>query len=143
MNLIAHAAGAFGAVVTLSLVFCVPRRFLVRAGLVGAAGWCLYQALLGAGSREMPAMFASAMLAAIVSHLFARRFKAPVTIFLVPGILPLVPGVGMYRIAYAVFQEDGAAASRYLFYTLQIAAMIAIAIFITDTLFKILWRPRR
>ncbi len=143
MTLFSHAVGAFGAVVTLGLIFCVPRRFLVRAGLVGAAGWCVYQALLAAGAHEMSAMFVSAMLAAVISHLFARRFKAPVTIFLVPGILPLVPGVGMYRIVYSVFQEDNAAASHYFLYTLQIAAMIAIAIFITDTFFKILWRTKR
>ncbi len=142
MTLLAHAIGSFGAVVTLGLIFCVPRRFLIRAGLVGAAGWCIDQALLSAGAHEMSAMFVSAMLAAVISHLFARRFKAPVTIFLVPGILPLVPGVGMYRIAYAVFQEDNATASHYFIYTLQMAAMIAIAIFVTDTFFKIIRRHR-
>ena len=128
---------------TLSLIFCVPRRFLIWAGLTGAAGWCVYQGLLQIHTGEMPSMFLAALLVAVVSHLFARRFKAPVSIFLVPGVLPLVPGVGMYRIVYYILQEESATASYYFLYTLQMAAMIAIAIFITDTLFKIWSKQRR
>ena len=143
MSLLAHAVGGFGAVITLSLIFCVPRRFLIWAGLTGAAGWCVYQGLLSASAGEMPAMFLAALLVAVTSHLFARRFKAPVSILLVPGILPLVPGVGMYRIVYYLLQEESAAASYYFLYTLQMAGMIAIAIFITDTLFKMGSKQRR
>ncbi len=143
MSLLAHAVGGFGAVVTLSLIFCVPRRFLIWAGFTGAAGWCVYQGHLTTGAGEMPAMFLAALLVAVISHLFARRFRAPVSIFLVPGVLPLVPGVGMYRIVYYILQEESATAGYYFLYTLQMAGMIAIAIFITDTLFKIGTRQRR
>lgn len=88
-------------------------------------------------------MFTAALLVAIVSHLFARIFKAPVTVFLVPGILPLVPGVGMYRIIYYILQENSTMAGYYFLYTLQMAGMIAIAIFVTDTFFKILRKTHK
>ncbi|WP_434311657.1 threonine/serine exporter family protein [Hominifimenecus sp. rT4P-3] len=138
-----HAFGSLGAVITLGLIFCVPKRFLIYSGFTGMVGWCVYQILLGTGFDEMFSMFLPALLVAVVSHLFARFFKAPVTIFLVPGILPLVPGVGMYRIVYSILQEQSAAASYYFLYTLQTAAMIAIAIFITDTFFKIINRKHQ
>lgn len=77
-----------------------------------------------------------------MSHIFARWKKAPVTLFLIPGLLPLVPGIGMYRMVYCFLLEDngGSMASYYFVYTLQMAGMIAIAIFITDTFFKAFFR---
>ena len=48
----------------------------------------------------------------------------------------------MYRIVYHFLLEDngGSMASYYFVYTLQMAGMIAIAIFITDTFFKAFFR---
>ena len=33
----------------------------------------------------------------IISEIFARIFKEPVTVFSIPGIIPLVPGLPLYR----------------------------------------------
>ena len=39
----------------------------------------------------MPACFLSALVISLLAHIFARIFKAPVTVFLIAGILPTVP----------------------------------------------------
>ena len=137
LYLLFHALGSFVAVLTLSLIFCVPKHFLIYSGIVGSIGWTIYIGLMETGLNEMLNMFTAALLVAVISHLFARIFKAPVTIFLIPGILPLVPGVGMYRIIYYILQENSTMAGYYFLYTLLMAGMIAIAIFITVTFFKI------
>lgn len=77
------------------------------------------------------------MTITLISHTFARIFKAPVTVFLIAGILPTVPGAGMYRIVYYIIQGDRAMSSYYLTNTLELAGVIAIAIFIMDTLFRL------
>ena len=82
------------------------------------------------------ASFLSALAIAFVSHVFARVFKAPVTVFLIAGILPTVPGAGMYRIVYYIIENDREMCSYYLIQTLEIAGMIALAIFIMDTIFR-------
>ena len=64
-------------------------------------------------------------------------FKAPVTVFLIAGILPTVPGAGMYRIAYSIVANDRAGCAYYLLQTLEIAGMIALAIFIVDAIFRV------
>ena len=69
--------------------------------------------------------------------------KAPVTLYLVTGILPLVPGVGMYRTVYYLLQSDHALTGYYLSYTLQIAGMIALAIFVVDSCFKRLYQRKK
>ena len=82
------------------------------------------------------ASFLSALAIAFVSHVFARVFKAPVTVFLIAGILPTVPGAGMYRIVYYIIENDREMCGYYLLQTLEIAGMIALAIFIMDTIFR-------
>ena len=72
-----------------------------------------------------------------MAHNFARVFKAPVTVFLIPGILIIVPGGGLYRAAYQLFLGTWGMAKTYLMEALQIAGMIALAIFIVDSFFTI------
>lgn len=89
------------------------------------------------GADVVLSSFFSALAIALTSHTFARVFKAPVTIFLIAGILPTVPGAGMYRIVYYIIANDSAKSSYYLIQTLEIAGVIALAIFIMDTVFKV------
>ena len=94
--------------------------------------------LMREGRSQVSTCTWSSLLAiALMSHTFARIFKAPVTIFLIAGILPTVPGAGMYRIVYYLIANDNARSNYYLIQTLEVAGVIALAIFITDTLFKV------
>ena len=136
--MVLHFIGAFIAVITLSIIFCVPRKFLACSSITGALGWVLYLGLMNLGVQEMIAMFSAAFAVSVISQIFARFFKAPVIIFLVPGVLPLVPGVGVYRVVYYLLLENSSMSGYYFLYTLQMAGMIAIAIFLTDTLFRVL-----
>lgn len=129
--------GTFAAVISVAVTIGVPRRFLGHAGLVGAVGWLVYLLLIAAGCPTVAAMFLAALVVAMISHIFARVKKAPVTLFLIAGILPLVPGVGMYRIVYNLITNNNQLAAYYFSETMQIAGMIALAIFIMDTMFRV------
>lgn len=139
--MIVQIIGAFIAVLALALAFGVPRKFLVYSAVVGAIDWLVYLICLNRGLGLSMSVFLTTLVIAFISHAFARKFKAPVTVFLIPGILPLVPGVGTYRIVYYLILEDGVNASYNFYQTLQIAGMIAIGIFIMDTLFKFFQKP--
>lgn len=134
---IIQTLGAFFATISLAIILGVPKKFTALAGLDGAIGWLVYLAL-GSGEEHIVfRSFAAALIVALVSHSFARILKAPVTVFLISGILPLVPGTGMYRIAYYFIEGDGKLFSYYLSQTILVAGVIAIAIFIMDTIFRI------
>lgn len=143
--MIVHAVGSYCAVIALCIIFCVPKKYLNLSGIVGAVGWVIYTWMTEHTSNEMLDMFLASLVVSVISHIFARWKKAPVTLFLIPGILPLVPGIGMYRIVYYFMLEnsEGRMTSYYFAYTLQMAGMIAIAIFITDTFFKAFFRRPR
>ena len=60
------------------------------------------------------------------------------TIFLISGILTLVPGATLYHTGYELFMGNMEEAASYLALTAQIAGVIALAIFIMDSVFQTL-----
>lgn len=91
------------------------------------------------GMRGGFANFLGAGAIALASHILARVFKIPVTVFLIAGILTIVPGADLYRSVYHFCMGDQSLTEVYLERTIQIAGMIALAIFIVDSLFSAFW----
>ena len=54
--------------------------------------------------------------------------------FLLPANMTLVPGAGMYRVVYYVLKSQSQMSSYYLQQTLQVAGIIAVAIFVVNIL---------
>ena len=64
------------------------------------------------------------------------------TIFLIPGFLTLVPGAGLYRGVHYFFYRKSKHGSAYLVQTLQIAGVIALGIFMVDSLVEIIGKKK-
>lgn len=135
--MIVETIGAFLAVLSFSFLLELPRKFVAGAGAVGGIGWLVYLILEQYAGSVILAAFGSSLVIALISHLFARLLKAPVTVFLVAGILPSVPGGSIYRCVYYIIQNDETLSTFYFVETLQIAGSIAMAIFIMDSLFQL------
>ena len=92
---------AFVGTIAFALLFGVPRKYLFSCGLIGGAGWLLYEVLMAfAGATATEATFFATVLVILLSRLRAVRERCPVTVFLISGILPLVPGAGIYWTSY-------------------------------------------
>ena len=50
--------------------------------------------------------FVAALLVSYISEILARKLKQPAIIFIIPGIIPLVPGLGMYNTMLYLVQND-------------------------------------
>ncbi len=133
--------GAFFSVVAFSFLLHVPRKYIVWAGLTGAAGWWLYLVLMESGFSVAMSTFLSGCLISLSSQFFARLLKTPVTIFVITGILPLVPGAGMFQIARSVIRSDGMT-SYYIIQTLITAGMIALSIMVVDSIFRLFFKNK-
>lgn len=143
LEFVLQVVSAFVGVVAVAVLFQVPKKNLVLAGVTGAAGWFLELVAEEVSGNALLSYFLAAFLVAVLSQIFARVSKAPVTLYLVTGILPLVPGVGMYRTVYYLLQSNHELTSYYFSYTLQIAGMIALAIFVVDSCFKRLYKRKK
>lgn len=96
---------------------------------MGGLGWATYTALLPAsGVADNRAYFFGALIVAILSEILARVQKKPATIYLVPGLLPLVPGGGMFETMEATVKGNLEEALLLGFSTLTCAGAIALAI---------------
>ena len=42
----------------------------------------------------------------MISEILARKLKYPAILFVIPGIIPLVPGLGMYNTMLYLIQND-------------------------------------
>ncbi|MEW9677595.1 threonine/serine exporter family protein [Lentibacillus sp. L22] len=84
------AAAGFG------IIFNAPRQSLIQCGLIGMLGWILYYWLVEQGMNVVPATVLAAMLVGALSQICAKLYKTPIIIFIVSGIIPLVPGGSAY-----------------------------------------------
>ena len=134
---ISHFVLAFVATIGFSIMFNVPRKELAFCGFTGACGWIVYQVLLATFSSGVTAAFAGAMIIAYISRALSFRRKMPVNLYMIPGVIPLVPGAGIYFTMYYIIEGDNAAAILRGIETLMIAGVIAIGFLV------ILSLPRR
>lgn len=121
---------AAGGTIAFALLFGVPKNYYPYCGFIGAAGWSVYM-LLEAYSpffSEPEAIFLATMLVILLSRFFAVRKRCPVTIFLICGIFPLVPGAGIYWTAYYLVTDQLDAASASGFAALKAAMAIVLGI---------------
>lgn len=89
--MIIQVIAAFAAIFTFAMALEIPKKYLINCGFIGAAGWFVYLVVLQRFGM-MTANLLGAAAITLLAHFFARIKKAPVTIFLIPGFLTLVPG---------------------------------------------------
>lgn len=119
-----------------AIVFEAPKKLLPYIALIGGGGWFIYLWILHYFGPAI-ATYLSGLAIAFFSHIAARKFKSPVTVFFLPGFFPLVPGAGMYKTVYWYIMGDTGQSQSNLTQTMTIAGMIALAIFTVDSLFRL------
>ena len=135
--MILQILSAFSAVLVFTMILEIPKKYMLYASASGAVGWWAYLMVQNSGPSSMLAAFLSTLVVAFLSHILARVKKAPVTVFLITGTLPAVPGAAIYRSVYYFLQNDSALATKNLLETIQIAGAIAMGIFTMDSLFRL------
>lgn len=129
---------AFCSTIGFGILFHVPKKHILSAALVGAVGWVTYTYFMSSGSGSVLACFAGSCVVALVSDLFSRTFKDAATIFIIPGILPLVPGAGMYYTMLAILEGDVERTASVGTETLLMAGAIAVALLVVASVLKLL-----
>lgn len=101
---------SFFGTIGFAALFNVPKRFFLSCGLTGAMGWMMYCLAIRHFSAAVASFF-GALVVVLISRMLTVRMKCPITIFMISGIFPLVPGAGVYYTAYylVVNQLDEAA----------------------------------
>ena len=129
-----------------ALFLRVRGAHLPAATLGGVLSWTLYLLVHAAGGTGFFSTLVAALAVCLWSETMARRRKAPATIFLMPGIVPLLPGGAMYYTMDSVVLGDMdtfvVKASETLFVAVGIAGGILIASEVVRVVTRI-WAKRR
>jgi Protein of unknown function (DUF1212). len=131
-------AYAFFATISFAVVFNVPRDELISNGICGALGWLCYLAFYKLSGSKVMASFIASIIVAIAGEVYARLHKKPVTMFIIPALIMLVPGAGCYYTMISILQQKYKEAVSYGIETGTIALAIAAGLLLVSSFVKIL-----
>ena len=94
------------ATIGFSVFLNAPKSALIPSGLTGGIGWTFYYYLINTTNNDILSNFLAAALVALISEILARKLKYPAILFVIPGIIPLVPGLGMYNTMLYLVQTN-------------------------------------
>ena len=127
-------AGSFG----FSVLLNARGLKLFLASLGGALSWTLYLLVEPYFPNEMFRYFLSSAFVAMYAEIFARVLKTPATTFLIPSIIPHIPGGSLYyTMRYALNRDWGACLSQAV-YTLSLALGLGLGIVAVMSVFGVI-----
>lgn len=133
IQIITGTVGTLG----FSLLFNVRGKRIVFATLGGFISWTLYILFNYATASEVLSYFLSAALITVYCEIMARVIKTPTSTFILPSLIPLIPGASLYRTMRTVFSGDMGATLDMAVYTLKLAAALALGIIVASAVAKI------
>lgn len=106
MNILLQGVFSFFCVAGFSIMFNLPRKVLFIASLNGAVGWMVYVAFQQQGANFVVPAFVGSFVVGLAGEILAIKNRHPSTLFIIPGIIPFVPGYGIYNTMYHTVMQD-------------------------------------
>lgn len=128
MHLLGQFILALFATAGFAIIFRVPVRHIPSCVVIGALGWVCYEILMYSYSSPVIGCFFASCVVGLLSYFAARIFKEATTVFVIPGILCLVPGSKIFSTMYELLDEDISAAAQVGTETILMAGAIAVGL---------------
>jgi uncharacterized membrane protein YjjB (DUF3815 family) len=98
----------FGFLMTMG--FCLqinaPRRQMAMASAIGGVGMLVLMGGPRLGYGALLTCFAGTCMIAILAEFASRAGRDATTVFIIPGIIPFVPGLGLFESTSAILNND-------------------------------------
>ena len=124
LQVIMGGLGTFG----FSVLFNVRGKKLLLATLGGTLSWLLYLLLEYVVPNEFTRYFFSSFFVGVYAEFFARVLKTPATTFLIPSIIPHIPGGALYHTMRYALEKQWSTCFWQAIYTLKLALGLALGI---------------
>jgi uncharacterized membrane protein YjjB (DUF3815 family) len=121
-----------------NILFNIRGKKLFIASFGGLISWAVFLALEPLLPGETIRYFLAAAAVTVYGEVFARIEKTPTTTFLVPSVIPLIPGGSLYYTMNFALNKQWEDFSARGFYTLQLALSLAVGIIAVTTLTRLL-----
>lgn len=128
MRIILDLVANFILVLGFGILLQAPKSSLISVGLTGTISWGGFLIAQNFTGSIVFSTLIAAMTVGVCGEIFARFNKLPATVFIVAGILPLVPGVPAYYMMYHMIKGEYLQGVENAINTLMIAGAISFGI---------------
>lgn len=129
------ASGVIGSV-GFALIFGVAKKHFVFAIISSLLSCLAFELVFALGGGMFVSAAVGAGLTAAYSDIMAHKIKAPATVMIIIGIIPLVPGARLYYTMLGIVRDDMQMFSQNGESALLIAAGIAVGIIVVTAISK-------
>lgn len=134
LQIVFAAIGSFG----FSMVFNVHGKKMLAATIGGGLCWTSFIVLTLNGFDDYNSAMITSMIIVIYAELMAKRTKTPMTVFSLIGIIPIIPGAGLYKTMDALLSKNYQLFCANGVYTILFAVYMAIGIAIATLCIRML-----
>ncbi len=121
-----------------NILFNLRGKKLWLASFGGLLSWSVVLFLDSWIPSEMIRYFLGSSAGAVYGEVLARAEKTPTTTFLVPSVIPLIPGSALYYTMNYALNRQWVQFGHQAIYTLKLAGALAVGIIAVTTLARLL-----
>ena len=125
--------GSFG----FSILYNVRGGKLFLTALGGGLGWTLFLLLGSRFPGEPLRYFICAAVVTFYAEILARLMKTPATTFLIPSLIPMIPGGALYRTMRFAVEKNWSDCLTQAFYTFRLALALAMGVAAVLTVYNV------
>ncbi len=132
---------SFFATLFTSIAFKAPNKAILSTSFLGGFGSIVFTLVSKAINYQMMSYFVATFFITVCSEVLARLKKMPITVFTVPAIFPILPGVKIYTAVAYLFLKTGEASEAIieaLLAVLGMAMAMVLSSLLTKTINKII-----
>ncbi|WP_019412517.1 threonine/serine exporter family protein [Paenisporosarcina sp. TG20] len=126
--------------ISFAIIFNAPKEKLLACGFVGMSGWMIFSVYSFISGDSIQASFAGAFSVALAAHILSRRFKMPMILFSVPGIILLVPGGLAYNAMRNIVENDYLTAISFGSRAFMTSGAIAMGLVFAEVLMQLIFK---
>lgn len=142
LEIIINLSFSYIASISFALTINIPHRALNLSGFSGAVGWIIYWLANYCQLSRMLSNLLGAFIIGILGLIFARIKKCPVTVFNIPAMVPLVPGVPAYQAVRALVNGDINMAESSILRVAVVTCAIALGILLSSMITEMFYRSK-
>lgn len=137
MNAIIQMCTAFVGAMGFGVLYNIKNKKLYLIGLGGMLSWCIYLGVYSLDQDKIFSLFIATIAVVLFSEILARLIKTPVTILMVPMLIPLIPGSDLFYATSNLMLSEMEAFSFYLNLVLKEAGAIAFGILLVTSFVQV------
>lgn len=138
LKLISSFVGTLG----FAIFMHAPKKAWLPASAIGGVAYALYWVLIQLGVSAVLSIFIAALLGSVLGQYCARKMHMIASIFVLLSMIPLVPGLGLYRCMHFLAQEMYSAGADAGVRAMVDIVMIALGLAMGSFIFRMFVRAK-